>query len=307
MTYKSGMVGLIGRPNVGKSTLINTLVGEKVAIVSPKPQTTRNRILGVRHMEGGQMVLLDTPGFHKAKGGLNQFMVETAMAAARDADVVWLMLEVSPKFIAKPGIGEGNRILLEVLKDIGRPVILVLNKIDSLEKKEALLPFISGLTSGSADGFKFEGIVPISALTGDGCDHLAETTMNLLPEGPAWFDGDSYTDRTLRFLSEELIREKLFDALGEELPYGCAVQVESFVEPDERNPAFRIHASIHVEHDSQKGIVIGKGGSMLKHIGTQARLDITKLLDAKVRLDLNVKVSKNWSSDPRLLERLGYK
>ena len=301
MSYRSGFVAILGRPNVGKSTLVNALVGQKVAITSPKPQTTRHRILGVRHMDGGQLVLLDTPGFHKAKGGLNRFMVDSAMGALDGADLVYVMLEVSPKFLDKPDVGQGNRVLLDLVAKAGCPAFAVLNKVDLIEKNR-LLPFIERLQKE----FEFDRVVPVSALENDGVDLLAELSLEHMPEGPSYFDDDTYTDRTLRFLVEEIVREKLFDVLEQELPYAVAVQVEEFIEPAGNKKLFEIRAVIHVERESQKGIVIGKGGKTLKTVGSRAREDIRELLERDVFLGLQVKLSSGWTTNERLLNRLGY-
>ncbi len=301
VSYRSGFVAILGRPNVGKSTLVNALVGQKVAITSPKPQTTRHRILGVRHMDGGQLVLLDTPGFHKAKGGLNRVMVDAALGALDGADLVYMMLEVSPKFLEKPDIGKGNRILLDLVDKVGCPVFAILNKVDLIDKNR-LLPFIEQLQKD----FDFTQVIPISALENDGVDLLADLSMPHMPEGPAYFEDDTYTDRTLRFLVEEIVREKLFQVLEQELPYAVAVQVEQFIEPTENKKLFEIRAAIHVERESQKGIVIGKGGQTIKTVGSRAREDIRDLLGRDVFLGLQVKLSSGWTTNERLLNSLGY-
>lgn len=292
--FKSGFVGIIGRPNVGKSTLLNTLLGEKVAITTPKPQTTRNRILGIMNIDGGQIVFLDTPGIHRAKTPLNVQMVKSAMGTFGEADVLLLLLE------ADMGLHDDDTFVLDSLKGIRTPVILVINKID-LVKKEALLPLIDTLK----DLYAFEEIVPVSALKGFGVDRLTAILRRLLPEGPKLFPDDMITDRTERFIASEIIREKILLLTRQEIPYATAVVVEAFKEEEERN-FIRIQASIIVEKDSQKGIVIGKKGAMLKDIGRQARKDLERFFNAHIYLELFVKVRKDWTRDERLLKELGY-
>ena len=292
--FKSGFVGIIGRPNVGKSTLLNTFIGEKVAIITPKPQTTRNRILGIMNTDDGQIVFLDTPGIHRAKTPLNVQMVKSAMGTFGEADILLLLVE------ADRGLHDEDSLILDSLKGIKTPVILVINKID-LVTKEALLPLIDTFK----DLYVFEEIVPISALKGFGVDRLTDILRRLLPEGPKLFPDDMITDRTERFIAAEIIREKILLLTRQEIPYATAVVVEAFKEEEERN-FIRIQAAIIVEKDSQKGIVIGKKGAMLKDIGRQARKDLEQFFNAHIYLELFVKVRKDWTHDERLLKELGY-
>jgi len=291
---KAGYVSLVGRPNAGKSTLLNRFVGQKVAIVSDKPQTTRQRITGVRNVPGGQLVFLDTPGIHKPQHRMNRHMVDAARTALREADVVVLVVDAT----ARPG--SGDAFVLELLRQAGRPAILVLNKID-LVHKPRLLPIIEHF----AGAFAFKAIVPISALTADGVDALEREILDILPEGPPLYTDDYLTDQTERSLAGELIREKVLLHTRDELPYSTAVVVDRFEEPAEAGGLTRIHASILVDHESQKPIVVGKGGAMIKRIGTEARRDLEEMLDGKVFLDLHVKVRADWRDDERLLDELG--
>lgn len=293
-SFKSGFVAIIGRPNVGKSTLLNTLLGEKVAITAPKPQTTRNRILGIRNTEDGQFVFLDTPGIHRAATPLNLFMVKSAVGTFGDADVLLFLVE------ADRGIHEEDSLILESLKTVKIPVLLVINKID-LVKKEALLPLIDTWK----DLYAFEEIIPLSARKGLGTERLMEILRKLLPEGPKLFPDDMITDRSERFIAAEIIREKILLLTRQEIPYATAVVVEAFKEEKERN-FIRIQASIIVEKDSQKGIVIGRKGAMLKEIGQQARKELERFFSARIYLELFVKVRKDWTHDERLLRELGY-
>jgi len=292
--FKSGFVGIIGRPNVGKSTLLNTFLGEKVAITTPKPQTTRNRILGIRNTDSGQFVFLDTPGIHRARTPLNLLMVKSAMGTFAEVDVLLLLVE------ADRGLRDEDSLILGSLKAIKIPVILVINKID-LVKKETLLPLIDTFK----DLYAFEEIIPISATRGFGVDRLTDILWRLLPEGPKLFPDDMITDRSERFIAAEIIREKILLRTHQEIPYATAVVVEAFKEEEERN-FIRIQASIIVEKDSQKGIVIGKKGGMLKEIGQQARKDLERFFNARIYLELFVKVRKDWTHDERLLKELGY-
>lgn len=291
--FRSGFVAIVGRPNVGKSTLLNRILGEKIVITSDKPQTTRNRIQGIHNLPGGQIVFIDTPGVHRARSRLNRFMVETALAAIKEVDVVLFLVEAD----AEPA--EQEKIITEILAGTGTPVFLVINKTDLVEK-ERLLERIAAYVRL----FPFREIVPVSALTGDGVERLVELIFASLPEGPAYFPDDILTDLPERFVVAEIIREKVFRLTRDEIPYSVAVTVDSFKERADGLVA--ISASIIVERDSQKGIVIGRRGEMLKKIGSQARQEIEGLLDARVFLELFVKVRKDWSENPRLLKELGY-
>ncbi|MDD2321624.1 MAG: GTPase Era [Geobacteraceae bacterium] len=291
--FRSGFVAIIGRPNVGKSTLLNQVLGEKVVITSDKPQTTRNRVQGIHNLPGAQIVFIDTPGIHKARSQLNIFMLETALSAVKGVDVVLLLVDAS-SFSGSP-----DELLLDVLRGLEVPVVLALNKIDLLPK-EKLLQVIAA----HAGIYPFREIVPISAATGDGVDILVKLLSGLLPEGVPYFPDDILTDLPERFIVAEMIREKVFRMTRDEVPYSTAVTIESFKErPD---GLISISAVITVERDSQKGIIIGKKGVMLKKIGRLAREEIEQLLDARVFLELFVKVSKDWRENSRMMKELGY-
>jgi GTP-binding protein Era len=307
--YRSGFAALIGRPNVGKSTLLNQLTGEKIAIVSPKPQTTRNRILGVVTRPEGQVAFIDTPGIHQAKGELNRYMVETALHAAEEVDLVLFLIEALPG--EKPEIGPGNRMILERLQKLGKPTFLVINKIDAIPKA-MLLPLIDRYRNE----FPFAEVMPISAREGDGLDRLFSVVLQHLPEGEPVFDEDMLTDQQERTLVAEYIREQVLRHCRQEIPYSTAVLVDVFDE-SERDPRpdappgglaglIRIAASIYVERDSQKAIIIGKQGQMLKTIGTDARKAIQRLLGTHVYLSLRVRVEPRWSETAAGLKKLGY-
>jgi GTP-binding protein Era len=292
--FKSGFVAIIGRPNSGKSTLLNNLLGEKIAIISDKPQTTRNRILGIKNLPVGQIVFFDTPGIHRGRSRLNQSMVRIALATYSEVDAICFLIEATD-----PENNENNYIL-QTLEKFKQPLILAINKID-LVSKGALLPMMEHYGQLG----RFERIIPISALQGDGIDTFLQELLQILPEGPRLFPEDMTTDQTERFLVSELIREKVFLLTRQEIPYATAVKVETFKEKEERNLII-IQATIHVERESQKGILIGNKGRMLKEIGMLAREEIEKLLGAKVFLELWVKVEKNWREDPHALRELGY-
>ncbi|MFP2960337.1 GTPase Era [Myxococcus sp. 1LA] len=308
-THRSGFAALIGRPNVGKSTLLNALTGEKIAIVSPKPQTTRNRILGVVTRPEGQVAFIDTPGIHQAKGELNRYMVEVALQAAEEVDLVLFLIE--PPASEKPEVSPGNRAILERLQKIGKPTFLVINKIDSVPKGQ-LLPLIDLYRQE----FPFAEVVPISAREKDGVERLFHTVLGHLPEGENVFDEDMLTDQQERALAAEYIREQVLRHCRQEIPYSTAVVVDIFDEsereprpgtpPNQLGGLIRIAASIFVERDSQKAIIIGKQGQMLKTIGTDARKSVQRLLGAHVYLDLRVRVEPRWSERPEGLKKLGY-
>ena len=288
--FKSGFISIIGRPNVGKSTLLNVLLGEKIAIVSSKPQTTRNRILGIVNQPGAQLVFLDTPGIHKPMHKMNEVMVKTALQTYNEVDVILMLVE------AQEQPGGGDRFIVETLAKVKTPVFLLINKVD-LIKKEALLPLMQVYSSM----YKFAEIIPVSALKND-LGGLVETILKRLPQGPKYFPDDQLTDQPERFIVSELVREKIFELTKEEIPYSTAVVIEEMKEEPEIT---RISAVIYVERDSQKGILIGKGGGMLKEIGTRARLDAEKLLGTKIFLKLLVKVKKGWREDERMLKNFG--
>ena len=290
---KSGYVSLIGRPNAGKSTLMNAIVGDKVAITSDKPQTTRKKILGVANVEGGQIAFLDTPGIHKPMHQMNQRMVDSAVEALREADLAVLVIDVLEK------TGAGDHYVMDMLEKSRRPVILAINKIDRMKKNE-LLPIIAGY----AKALPFLAIVPISAFGKEGLDALTKEILAALPEGEALFPNDFFTDQTQRAMATELIREKVLRYTHDEMPYTTAVVIDQWEEPEHEGGLTRIFASILVESDSQKPIVIGKRGQMIKAIGTDARKDLQPLLGGKVHLELHVKVKSDWRDDARVLDQL---
>jgi GTP-binding protein Era len=291
---KSGFVALVGRPNAGKSTLLNRLVGVKLAIVSDKPQTTRHRILGVKTDEQGQVLYIDTPGIHRPLHKLNMRMVDSALESVRETEVVVLLVDASNK------TGAGDNFVIARLKEARVPVILALNKID-LVKKTDLLP----LMAHYQQALDFAAIVPISAFYGDGVDILEREIRSRLPESEPLYPDDYLTDQPERVLAGETVREKLLMHTRDELPFTTAVVVDQFEEPKSPKAPYRIFCTILVESDSQKPIVLGKGGSMIKRIGTEARLDLEKSLDAKVYLDLHVKVKPDWRDNERFLDDLG--
>jgi len=293
-SFKSGFISILGRPNVGKSTLLNRVIGEKVAIVTEKPQTTRNRILGIKNVEGGQLIFLDTPGFHEGRSLLNQRMVRTAIASGRDSDVLLFLIEPSTLHL------EEDRKMVNSLKGTRGVSFLVINKID-LVRKEMLLPVIDQYQRLHP----FREILPISAITGEGVDQLLQEILKVLPESPPYYPEDMFTDQTERFWVSEIIREKVIQQSYQEIPYCVAVTVEEFKEHPEKNLVV-IKATIHVERDSQKKIIIGKGGQKLKKIGEKAREEIEALLKTKVFLELWVNVEKNWTQNLQAIQRLGY-
>jgi len=292
--FKSGFIGIIGRPNVGKSTLLNAIIGEKIAITTYKPQTTRNRIMGIKNIENGQMIFLDTPGIHRATTPLNQLMVAAAMDTFRSSDILLMMVEASES------AHRDDLMIIDSLRNIRLPVILLINKID-LVRKHTILPLIDRFQHL----FTFVEIIPVSALTGDGISLLIERIWEILPEGPKYFPDEMMTDKTERFIAAEIIREKIILLVHQEIPYTTAVVVDSFRE-DEKKNLIRIQATIHVAKNSQKGIIIGKKGSMLKEIGTRARLDMEKFFATRIYLELFVRVKKDWTHDPRMLSEFGY-
>lgn len=291
---KSGFVTLIGRPNVGKSTLMNQLIGQKIAITSHKPQTTRNRIQTVYTCEEGQIVFVDTPGIHKAKNKLGEYMVNVAERTLREVDVILWLVEPSDF------IGAGDRHIADQLKRVTTPVILVINKIDTV-KKEELLPFIDAYQKI----YDFQEIVPVSALKGDNTDVLIQQIFKYLPYGPNFFDEDTVTDQPMRQIVAELIREKALRCLDEEIPHGIAVSIES-MKTRSGGKVTDIEATIICEKDSHKGIIIGKKGAMLKKIGSAARYEIEEQLEGKVNLQLWVKVKKDWRDSDFLIKNFGY-
>ncbi|MBC8017405.1 MAG: GTPase Era [Verrucomicrobia bacterium] len=289
--FKSGFVSIIGRPNVGKSTLLNAIIGEKIVITSDKPQTTRNRIQGIHNIPDGQIIFIDTPGIHAAHSRLNKSMVDVAMAAISGVDLLLLVVE------ATTAVDIG---IIDALKGVTTPVILVLNKVDLLPDKRILFEKISAW----AALHPFRDVLPISAGAGDGVDLLVDTISRYLPVGPQLFPDDILTDMPEKFIVAEMIREKIFRLTRDEVPYSTAVEIETFTERE--NGVIAIQAAIVLERTSQKGIVIGKRGEMLKKIGSQSRIDIERMLAARVFLELFVKVEENWSERPSKLREYGY-
>ena len=295
MTFLSGFIAIVGPPNVGKSTLLNEFLGQKIAITSPKPQTTRNRIMGVYNEDDCQMVFIDTPGIHPTRSLLHKSMVGSAKASLGEVDIVLLVVGLEEAVHS-----DDLKIILGALRRAGKPAILAINKID-LIKKERLLPLIESYSKLHC----FESIIPISALYGDGLETLRAELKKRLPPGPQFFPPEMRTDKSEEFLIAEIIREKIYHETREELPYSSAVVVERLEEDTERN-LLTIMAVIYVEKASQKGMIIGKNGSMIKRIGREARIEIERIFSLKVYLELFVKVQKKWSSDTRSLRRLGY-
>jgi GTPase len=292
--HKSGVVALIGRPNAGKSTLLNRLVGEKIAIVSDKPQTTRTRTTGILTRPDAQIVFVDTPGIHKPGYGLNRRMMSIAVDALATVDLILLLVDATERF------GSGDRFVLDMMKKVTTPAFFVPNKVDMLKNKSSLLPLIKLY----ADEREFAEVIPISALNGDGVDTLLTRLIEYLPAGPALYPDDTLTDQTERFMVAELVREKILSATGDELPYVTAVVTEHW---DETGDPTRIHCLIYVERPSHRAIIIGSGGARLKQIGTAARADIETLLGRHVYLELFVKVRPHWRNDERILDEIGVK
>lgn len=290
-SFRSGFVALVGRPNVGKSTLLNKLVGQKIAIVSSKAQTTRHRIRGVLSREDAQIVFLDTPGIHKPLHLLGEQLVKSAVDTLSEVDLIMFLVD------GRTTAGRGDRYVSELIKQVNKPVLLVMNKLDSGKAD----PEVEASYRGLGD---FVGVHAISALYGKGVEQLVRDLVTRMPEGPAFYDPEEITDQTVRTLAGELIREQVLRLTAEEVPHSVAVRVDQFEERD-AGPTY-IHATIFVERESQKGILIGHKGEMLKNIGTQAREAIAKMLDGKVYLELHVKVLPNWRKEAAALKRLGY-
>ncbi|MCX7816047.1 MAG: GTPase Era [Syntrophales bacterium] len=293
--FKSGFVSIIGRPNVGKSTLMNAIVGEKISIITPKPQTTRNRIKGIKNLDNAQIVFLDTPGIHQAFTVLNRAMVETAKKSITGVDIIAFVTE------AHRGFTKEDQQIAALLKKTPLPVIHVINKIDLTDRTK-----IKEIKANMSLSLPAAATIPISALHGEGTDVLLKTIVDLLPEGPPLFPKDMVTDITERFITAEIIREKIMLFTHEEVPYSTAVTVESFKELPEKN-LLTISAVITVEKDSQKAIMIGKKGEMLKKIGTEARKELENFFGTHVFLELFVRVRKKWTSDESMIRELGYK
>ncbi|MBF0235662.1 MAG: GTPase Era, partial [Desulfamplus sp.] len=291
-TFRSGFIAIVGAPNAGKSTLLNRVTGEKISITSSKPQTTRDRILGVVERPGSQIIFVDTPGIHKAKSLLNRKIVDQALAAVQDVDAILLMIDAASRD------SESEQIIIEQIGRTDKTVILAINKTD-IVAPNTLLPLIKD----SVALHNFKAVVPISAKNGVQINELLDEIEQCLPEGPRLFPEDTLTDLSEKFIAGEMIREKIFRLTGMEIPYSSAVTVDSF---KVENKLIVIHASIHLDRDSQKGIVIGKGGQMLKKIGEQARKDIERMTGSKVLLKLLVKVTKHWSRNENMLKEFGY-
>ncbi len=294
-SFKSGFVTIVGRPNVGKSTFLNNVIGQKIAIMSDKPQTTRNKVQGVYTTDDTQMIFIDTPGIHKPKHKLGEFMLKVSKNALREVEAIMFMVNATQK------LGPGDKYVMEMLKGTKTPVFLVVNKIDAIHPDE-LLEIIESYKSE----FEFAEIIPISALQGNNVQQLLDTLKKYLPEGPQYYPADQVTDHPERFIIAELIREKVLHLTRDEVPHSIAVEIEKIAK-DESKDLVRINASIIVERDSQKGIVIGKRGALLKEIGTRARKDIETLLGSKVYLELWVKVQKDWRDRASQLRDYGYR
>lgn len=291
--FRSGYVSIIGQPNVGKSTLINCVLGEKIAIVSPKPQTTRSRIIGVKTVPDAQIIFIDTPGIHRPRHKLGETMVRTAVDALNEVDIILFMVE--PR---KPE--KGDREIIHLLERVRSPVFLLINKIDLIKKQE-ILPLIGHYR----ELYTFKEIIPVSAVKQDGISLLLKTIRDYLPYGPHYYPDDLVTDQMERFMVSEIVREKIMELTGEELPYSVAVEVTEWKEREDGLVSVR--CNIYVEREGQKAIIIGKRGTKLKSVGSAARADIERLLNTKVFLESWVKVKKNWRNDERLLKELGYR
>jgi GTP-binding protein Era len=292
--FKSGFIALVGRPNVGKSTLLNKMIGEKIAIMSPKAQTTRNKIQGIYTTNEGQMVFMDTPGIHKPHNSLGDFMVKTAMSALREADMVWMLVNADQKR------GVGDDFIIHRLKESNTPVYLIINKVDLINRAEVLDQIADYNTQ-----MDFAEIFPVSALTGEGVPELLQFTMNHMSAGPQYYPADQITDHPERFIMSELIREKVLELTRQEVPHSVAVVIDKIERVDEEH--LHVQATIVVERSSQKNIVIGKQGAMIKQIGIRARKDIERLLGDKIFLETWVKVEDRWRDKPQALQSYGYK
>lgn len=292
--FKSGFIAIVGAPNVGKSTLLNRILGEKISITSEKPQTTRNRILGILHRNNAQLVFVDTPGIHKAKRTLNVRIVDIALSALADVDIILLVIDASKQDM------NSEQILMQKISHQKTPIILAINKIDLIKK-----PTLITLIDKWSKEYSFKDIIPVSAKNGTQVEKIVESIESHIPNGPPFFPQDYLTDLPEKFFVSELIREKVFRYTGQEIPYSTAVTVDFFSE-DKNNSIIRIHATIYVERSSQKAIIIGKNGSQIKKIGQNAREEIQRKLSTKVFLKLFVKVEKNWSKDTKALRKFGY-
>ncbi len=291
--FHSGYVAIIGRPNVGKSTFLNTILGEKISIVTSKAQTTRNRILGIKNLPDAQIIFMDTPGIHKPMHKLGETMVKSATEALEEVDIILFMSEPSePK--------KGDRMIIDLLGKTNKPVFLIINKIDTVKKNE-LLPIINTFS----ELYQFAEIIPVSALKKDGTDLVLEKIVKYIPQGPKFYPDDVITDQIERFIASEIVREKLIELTEEEVPHSIAVEVNKWEE--RKDGLISIRCNIYVERESQKAIIIGKDGAKLKEAGSRARQDMERLFNTKVFLELWVKVKKNWRNDLKILRELGYK
>lgn len=294
--YKSGFISIIGRPNVGKSTFLNRVIGQKIAIMSDKPQTTRNKVQGVLTTNDSQMIFIDTPGIHKPKHKLGDFMLKVSKNTLREVDVIMFMVNAEQK------LGKGDEFILEMLAGNLTPVFLVINKIDAIHPDELI-----GIIDSYKERYNFAEIVPISALQGNNVENLLATLSKYLPEGPQYYPADQVTDHPERFIISELIREKVLHLTREEIPHSIAVVIDKIRRDEENEDKIHVAATIIVERDSQKGIVIGKRGALLKEVGTRARKDIEMLLGSKVYLELWVKVQKDWRNKSTHLRDFGFR
>lgn len=292
--FKSGFVSIIGRPNVGKSTLLNQILGQKIAITANKPQTTRNRILGIHTTNDAQVLFLDTPGIHKATGKLNKYMVDQALSACRGVDAVLFLVEATDR------VGGGDDYILDLLAQSELPIYLVINKVD-LVAKDKLLPLIQAYS----ERFKFQEIIPAAAATGEGVERITSLVTQCLPTGPMYYPEDMVTDLPERFIVAEMIREQILHRIHQEVPYGVAVQVETFEERPGKN-LVAIQAVIYVGRDAHKRILVGKGGSMIRTLGQESRREIETFLGTRVFLELFIKVKKNWMDSDRMMREFGY-
>ena len=294
--YKSGFVSIVGRPNVGKSTFLNRVIGQKIAIMSDKPQTTRNKVQGVLTQPQSQTIFIDTPGIHKPKHKLGEFMLKVSRNALKEVDIIMFMVN------AEQEIGKGDEFIIEMLEGNKTPVFLVINKIDQIHPDK-----LAGIIDSYKDKFNFAEIIPISALQGNNVEQLLTTIEKYLPEGPQYYPADQITDHPERFIISELIREKVLHTTREEIPHSIAVVIDKIKRDEENENMIRVQATIMVERDSQKGIVIGKKGALLKQVGTEARKDIEMLLGSKVFLELWVKVQKDWRNKQTHLRDFGFR
>lgn len=294
--YKSGFVSIIGRPNVGKSTFLNRVIGQKIAIMSDKPQTTRNKVQGVLTQENSQIIFIDTPGIHKPKHKLGEFMLKVSRNALKEVDIIMFMVN------AEQELGKGDEFIMEMLEGNDTPVFLVINKIDQIHPDQLV-----GIIDSYKEKYDFAEIIPISALQGNNVEQLLATINKYLPEGPQYYPADQVTDHPERFIISELIREKVLHLTREEIPHSVAVVIDKIKRDEENENMIRVQATIMVERDSQKGIVIGKKGALLKQVGTEARKDIEMLLGSKVYLELWVKVQKDWRNKQTHLRDFGFR